>query len=82
MSKEETVEVTLKLPKAIVDFLKDMQTTLNMTVEEYLVFSIIQAVGADLDTNDVFVPSPAELVERYGLKTALLKCNGLPYMDC
>jgi len=84
MSKQETVEVTLKLPKAIVDFLKDSEKALEMTMEEYLVYSIMQVVGADIDTLDTFVPTPKQIVKQYGLKATLKEYNALPYLkkDC
>lgn len=67
MSKEEYIEVTLTLPQKVVDFLKDMEKTLDMTMKEYLEYSILQAVGADLDTYDTFVPTVTEILEKYGL---------------
>jgi len=68
MSEKETVEVTLKLPKAIVDFLKDSETSMRMTVEEYLTYSIVHSVAADIDTFDVFVPTWKQIVDKYGLE--------------
>lgn len=77
MSKQETVEVTLKLPKAIMDFLKDMAPSIEMTVEEYLTYSIIQAVAADVDTFDVFVPTWKQIVDKYGLAPTLKRYNAV-----
>ena len=79
MSEKETVDVTLKLPKAIVDFLKDSERTLEMTVEEYLTYSIIQTVAADIDTFDVFVPSWKQIVDKYGLGPTLKRYNAVLY---
>ena len=61
MSEEETVEVTVKLPKAIVEFLKDM--TSNM--EEYIVHNIVQMVEADLEADEFY--NPKQVVEKYNL---------------
>ena len=67
----EHVEVTLKLPKRLVDFLKDKEEITDMTVKEYLERAIIQSVGADLDEGDTFVPQPEEIIKKYGLKGIL-----------
>ena len=63
--------MTLKLPKAIMDFLKDMKPIAGMTVEEYLTYSIVQVVAADIDTFDVFVPTWKQIVDKYGLTPTL-----------
>ena len=72
MSKEDYVEVTVKIHKGIVAFLRDMEKVLNMTMEEYVEYSIYQSVGADLETHDVFVPEVKETIEKYGLAKALI----------
>jgi hypothetical protein len=79
MSKQETVEVTLKLPKGIVEFLKDSETAMEMTVEEYLTYTIIQGIGADIDTSMVFVRTPTQIIKQYSLEKPLKECNALPY---
>lgn len=72
MSKQETVEVTVKVHKNVVAFLRDMEKTLDMTLEEYIEYGIYQMVGADLDTYDVFVPKVEEIIKRYDLAEALI----------
>ena len=67
----EHVEVTLKLPKRLVDFLKAKKEITDMTVKEYLERAIIQSVGADLEAKDTFVPQPEEIIEKYRLKDIL-----------
>ena len=42
MSKEEKVEVTLKLPKAVVDFIKSVDKPESL--EEYLVQQIVETM--------------------------------------
>ena len=68
MSKEETVEVTVNLPKKIVGFLKDMEKVTNIAMDDYLRNRIIGDVYADLETRDFFVPTPSFFVDKYGLK--------------
>ena len=69
--KTEHVEVTLRLPKRLVDFLEAKEEITDMTVKEYLERAIIQSVGADLEARDTFVPQPEEFIEKYGLKDIL-----------
>jgi len=51
MNKEdiEYTELNLKVPKAIVDFLKNDETKLGESVEEYLEYSIVDMVHGHLD---------------------------------
>lgn len=60
-AKEDTVEVTVKLPKAIVDFLKDM----DVDVEGYIVHNVIGVIEADLEA-DGFC-NPKRVVEKHNL---------------
>jgi len=69
MSKQETVEVTLKLPKAIVDFLKAM----GVDVEEYLTRTIVDNVEADLEADTFYYPK--QLVEKHNLMPVFRKFN-------
>lgn len=71
MSKQETVEVTLEIPKAIVFFLRN-----NVwNSEEYMVKAIVERVGGDIDTLDLFdIKDDIEakkIVKRYGLNEVL-----------
>lgn len=69
--KEDHIEVSIKLPKKLMDFLKDMEQNMDMTVEQYLEYCIIEAVGADLDTMKFFLQKPKQLIKNYGLKDIL-----------
>jgi len=55
MNKEEIeyIELKLRVPKAIVDFLRAHETDLEGSVEEYLEYSIVAGVNADIDS-DIF----------------------------
>jgi len=52
------VEVTLKLPKKLVDFLKVQEESKGTTVEEYLKDLVYVRVTADLNAVDEFVLTP------------------------
>jgi len=47
MSKNETVDVTIKLPKSIIDFLKDM----GEDPMEYIVYAIIEDIRSGLEAD-------------------------------
>jgi len=80
MSKQETVEVTIKVPKRIVNFLKDYEKGFDMTLEEYCLHAIIQMVGTDIDAIDLALGPAETIVENYGLEIVLKEYNALPYM--
>ena len=66
-----TVEVTVKLPKKLVNFLKDLEESRGTTIEEYFQDSVFGRVAADLRALDESVLTPkvhAQLVEDLGLK--------------
>ena len=72
MAKSEGyVEVSLRLPKKIVQFLKAMELNLGMTMEEYLESSIIAVVGADMDSLETFAPDPEALIGKFELQDLL-----------
>lgn len=79
MSKEETIEVTVKLPKKLVEFLRAMEKNLDMTMEQYIQRNIVDVVYADLDSMEVFlppiVPTRIEFVEKYGLAEVFKQYN-------
>ncbi len=52
MSKEDLVEVTVKLPRGVVDFLTDMGENL----EEYIVYTIVHDIAAGLDADAWCLP--------------------------
>ena len=68
MSQKETVEVTVKVPKGIMQFLDDIKgITWFKTVNEYLEDEIISRVEGDIE-NDCFTPKLKEVVEQYNLE--------------
>jgi len=68
MSKTETVEVTLNVPKGLIQFLKDIiPSTSYDSVQEYLEDCIISRVEGDIDA-DIFTPKMKEVIKRYKLE--------------
>lgn len=63
----EYEEVKVKLPKKLAKFLRAMEKVLGQSMEEYLQYSIVDMVRADLDTEDIFVPTQRQIVEKHGL---------------
>ena len=61
MTKDDTVEVTLRLPKNIVSFLEDMGENL----EEYIVYVMVDNIAAGLDA-DAWV-DPKHWVNKHKL---------------
>jgi len=71
MSGETTeyIELKLKVPKAIVDFLRAYETAMAESAEQYLEYKIVQAIKGDLDgswEDSPYFDSPS-LIERFGL---------------
>jgi len=68
MSEKELVEVTVKVPKGIIQFLNDIIPTSKYdNIQEYLKDSIISRVEGDIDA-DIFSPSVKGVAEKYDLK--------------
>ena len=68
MSKTETVEVTVKVHKGILQFLKDIiASTEYENVDKYLEEAVRSRVEGDIE-NDMFNPDLNKVTERYGLK--------------
>ena len=69
MSKEkELVEVTVKVPTGIIQFLNDIIPASKYdSLQDYLTESIISRVEGDIDA-DIFSPSVKAVAEKYDLK--------------
>ena len=68
MSEKKLVEVTLKVPEGIMQFLNDIIPLTNYdSVQEYLKYAIISRVEGDIDA-DIFYPTVKAVAERYDLK--------------
>jgi len=84
VSKTEQIEyeeITVKIPRAIMNFLKDHEDMLEEKTEEYLERCIVGSVSADIESQDCFVLSPIKMVKRYGLKAAFKKFD-VEIPDC
>ena len=69
MSKEETVEIRVKLPKTVVDFIKDMEGD----VAKYIAYCIV-----DLTTSYIENVNAEYLMAKYNLKPAFKAYGVLP----
>jgi hypothetical protein len=75
-SKTEQIEyeeITVKIPKAIIEFLKDHEDMLEEKAEEYLERCIVGVVSSDIESQDCFVLSPVKLVKKYKLEPIFKK---------
>ena len=76
MSKEETVEVTIKLPKAIVDFIKDQE---GKDVSGYITHCIMELHVSYLENVSDETGEDAETVmNQYNLKPVFKEYGVLP----
>jgi hypothetical protein len=66
--KIECEEVIIKIPKAIMKFLREHETLLEEKIEDYLQRGIVHSICADIETQDTFVPSPLALANKYDLQ--------------
>jgi len=60
--------VAVVLPKTIIDFLRASEEYLGTSMEEYLGYSLIEAVEADLNAGDIFIPTAQQLIEKHNLQ--------------
>jgi len=69
MSKQvECVEVTVNVPTKILKFLEAMVAQGSIkSVQEYLEYSVLEAVEADINSDDVFQPSFEQLIKHHDL---------------
>ena len=84
VSKTEQIEceeVVVKVPKAIMQFLREHEDMLGETSEDYLQRDIVCSVSADLDSGDVFVPEALELAKKYKLQPIFKKFD-VEIPDC
>lgn len=75
-SKTEQIEyeeITVKIPKAIMEFLKDHEDMLEEKTEDYLERCIVGVVSSDIESQDCFVLSPVKLVKKYKLEPIFKK---------
>ncbi len=69
MSEElELEEVTLRVPKLLMDFLRKHEKYLDEgLVQGYLERNIVACVRADIDALTVFVPDAEDVIEQHNL---------------
>lgn len=69
--------VTLKIPKKILELLRDSEKSLEETATQYMERCIVDLVRADIETADCFVLSPRRLTERYNLDPVFKAITGI-----
>ena len=68
-NKTEYVEVNIKLPRNIVEFVEALTNFIRIDADTFLRTQIIQGIRADLETiKDVAWIDEDEIIERYKLK--------------
>jgi hypothetical protein len=63
----EYEQVTIKVPKAIMKFLRDREKNMDQTAKEYIEYNIVHIVNSDIRAGDVFVSDPEELADSWKL---------------
>lgn len=61
------IEVTVKVPKALLTFLKDMEPIIEESPTQYLEYCIKQQVISHFECAEVFVMTKKFASEKYGL---------------
>lgn len=64
------VEVTVKLPEPVVDYLKALQQFTGRNITEYMSSAIRDVVLTDLEELQATLPETPDLKEKYGLNKA------------
>jgi len=80
-TKIEYEQVTIKVPKLVMDFLRSMEKTLDETAKEYIERNVVMVVRADID-GDAFVPYPEEVTKAWGLNPIFKAVLNDPFSDC
>ena len=75
--KQETVQVTLKLPKQITEFIKESwgTDTLEETLTKEIVELCLSQIDADAGEKEIY---PEELVKKYGLFSVFKQFDIIP----
>lgn len=72
----EKEQITIELPKNIMDILRFAQTTIEQTPKEWIEYKVIDAVRAALETAE-FLPSGKTLAEKFGLTPIFKEIAGV-----
>jgi hypothetical protein len=78
----EYEQVTIRLPKVVLDFLRSMEKTISMTPKEYIEYNTVCSIRADIDDLDAFVPSPEEVAKAWNLNPIFKQILNDPFKDC
>ena len=67
---EETVKVTLNLPKGLLDFLNDYKAATGFdTIQEYMEYKLIDGIRADIDAG-AYNPTVKDVGKKYNITKA------------
>jgi len=56
-------QVTVRVPRAIMDLLRQCENQLKMTAKDYIEKSVVEMIRADLDASTLFKHVPNKLQE-------------------
>ena len=62
-------QVSIQVPRAVMQLLRDSEKILGMPPQEYLEWSVIRIVRADLDVGDIFNAGVKQTLGEYGLNS-------------
>ena len=71
MSKEDLVEVTIRVPKGLLAFLKDMEPIIEESPVQYMEDCVAEQVRSHLNCREVFTMTEKFVAEKYGLAELL-----------
>jgi hypothetical protein len=72
-NKIEFQEMTIRIPKAVLEFLRAHEKEMGTTTEEYITYTIVDVVRADIDSGEVFVPESEQVIKDWNLNSIFLK---------
>ncbi len=62
----EYEQVTVKVPKQVMELLRASESLLEMSPQEWLEYELVDTVRSCVDS-DMFVPEPKELADKFSL---------------
>ena len=73
----EYEQVTVKVPKAVMDLLRFSESVIEQTPKEYIEWAIVEHVRAGIDARD-FMPSSLDLTNKFNLNPVFQQIIGDP----
>lgn len=78
----EFEEVTIKIPKAIMDLLRDAREAIELTPQQFFEYFIVEQVRSLIDYEDYFSPTPEQMTKKYNLNPVFKEILDYPSKDC